>query len=228
MNRILNKRLLFILIVALLYGMLNYSCKKAKNLFSPGPDIVDIDGNLYHSVIIGNQTWMRENLKVTHYRNGKFIPNMKDSSLWATFEEGARCYYDNDSIMYSNLYGAFYNWYAINDSDNIAPKGWHIPSQTEWEELISYLGGKDIAGNKMKAVNYWLSSNENATNESGFSALPGGYRVHDGSFHCVGKDCIFRVKSLANMYYILRSESSEIHLDAGFNENGNFVRCVKD
>jgi uncharacterized protein (TIGR02145 family) len=151
--------------------------------------VTDIDGNVYQTVKIGDQWWMAENLKATHYRNGEAIPNVTDATEWKYLITGAYCDYDDDS---SNVvtHGRLYNWYAVNDNRNIAPEGWHVPTDEEWKELEMFLGmsqseadetgirGTDEGG-KLKEVGtiHWISPNSGATNESGFSALPSGSRI---------------------------------------------------
>jgi uncharacterized protein (TIGR02145 family) len=138
--------------------------------------VTDIDGNVYKTVQIGNQIWMAENLKVSRYRNGDLIPNVTDSEIWRDYlMSGAYCFYENNSA-YNAEYGKLYNWYVVNDNRIIAPVGWHIPTLNEWEILIDYLGGGEIAGGRLKETGtlHWELPNENATNESGFTALPGG------------------------------------------------------
>jgi uncharacterized protein (TIGR02145 family) len=149
--------------------------------------ITDIDGNIYRTIQIGNQIWTVENLKVTRYRNGDTIPNVTDATAWSKLTTGAYCFFGNDS-SYAAVYGRLYNWYAVTDKRNIAPSGWHIPSEAEWDTLIAYLGGESIAGGKMKeaGTTKWASPNAGATNSSGFSALPGGYRYKDGRFSDMG------------------------------------------
>jgi uncharacterized protein (TIGR02145 family) len=137
-----------------------------------GGSVTDIDGNVYGTVVIGTQEWMVENLKVTHYQNGDPITNELVYLQWKALNTGAYCWYDNDETNNRNLYGGLYNWYAVVDSRNICPIGWHIPSEAEWAILTTYLGGENIAGDKLKKVG-WGS---NATNESGFTGLPGGGR----------------------------------------------------
>ncbi len=165
---------------------------------SCGGGVKDLDGNTYKTVKIGNQEWMAENLKVTYYRNGDAIPNVTDAKEWSNLTTGACCNYDNDA---NNLttYGRLYNWYAVNDSRNIAPEGWHVPSDAEWKTLEMHLGmskseaddegwrGTDV-GYKLKesGTTHWSSPNTDATNESGFSALPGGYRYHEGPYDRMG------------------------------------------
>ena len=120
---------------------------------------------------------MAENLKVTHYRNGEPIPNVTDPTAWSVLITGAYCEYDSD-IANVAVYGRLYNWYAVDNGGGIAPEGWHVPSDAEWQTLVDYLGGDAIAGGKMKetGTTHWNTPNTGASNESGFTALPGGHR----------------------------------------------------
>jgi len=197
--------------------------------------VTDIDGNTYQTIKIGNQWWMMENLKVTHYRNGDAIPNVTDNTEWTNLTTGAYCNYNNNSANVAT-YGRLYNWYAVNDSRNIAPAGWHVPTNAEWQTLVDYLGGNLVAGGKMKEVGtaHWDSPNAGATNESGFSALPGGLRSLYGDFWHVG-----RIASLwpsTEYYYdtysawrwILDSTNSEVNCYVLNKGNGLSLRCVRD
>ena len=160
------------------------------------PSMTDQDGNVYKIVKIGSQWWMAENLKVTHYRNGDAIPNVTDNTEWANLSTGACCAYNNDNGNVAT-YGLLYNWYAVVDSRNLAPSGWHVPTDEEWKELEMYLGMRQSEaddsgwrgtdeGSKLKSISGW-NNNGNGTNESGFSALPGGFRYDDsGTFNGVG------------------------------------------
>jgi uncharacterized protein (TIGR02145 family) len=147
------------------------------------------------SVAIGSQIWSTTNLDVTSYRDGTPIPQVTDPSAWANLTTGAWCYYNNNSAN-GTTYGKLYNWYAvagIHDNDPstpnkfLAPTGWHVPSDAEWAVLIDYLGGESVAGGKMKetGTTHWQSPNTGATNQSGFTGLPGGYRSYDGIFNDV-------------------------------------------
>jgi uncharacterized protein (TIGR02145 family) len=139
-------------------------------------NLIDVDGNIYNLVTIGTQVWMKQNLKVTKYNDGTAIPNVTDASQWNTLTTGAYCWYGNSSSN-KDPYGALYNWYTVG-TGKLCPIGWHVPSQTEWNTLLTYLGGTDIAGAKLKetGTSHWKSPNT-ATNESGFNALPGGARA---------------------------------------------------
>ena len=178
----------FVLISTLIFSIvLIGSCIKDEedNNQTPVPitTITDIDGNVYHVITIGSQTWMVENLEVTRFRNGDSIPNITDETQWSNMTSAAWCNYENDQAK-GVLYGRLYNWYAVADSRNICPAGWHIPTQAEWTTLINYLGGESVAGGKLKETGtvHWLSPNTGATNETGFTGLPCGTRNSSGSF----------------------------------------------
>lgn len=145
-------------------------------------EVTDIDGNIYLTVKIGNQVWMAEDLKVTKYNDGSIIPNVTNNSAWASLTSGAYCSYNND-INYKNIYGLIYNWYAIN-TGRLAPEGWHVATDAEWTTLSNYLGGEVVAGGKLKesGTSRWQSPNGGATNETGFTSLPGGLRNDNGTF----------------------------------------------
>jgi uncharacterized protein (TIGR02145 family) len=144
-------------------------------------ECIDADGNSYKVVKIGTQTWMAENLKTTSYRNGDTIANVTDNVEWSYLNSGAYCWFKNE-ISNKNVFGGFYNRYAVVDNRNIAPKGWHVPTEPEWRILIDFLGGQSKAGDKMRetGTEHWASPNAGATNESGFTALPGHNRKDDG------------------------------------------------
>jgi len=202
----------------------------------PEPDcgtVTDIDGNVYQTVTIGTQVWMAENLKVTHYRNGDPIPNVTDNTEWQGLSTGAYCNYDNDEHNVAT-YGRFYNWYAVDDSRNIAPEGWHVPSDAEWQTLVDFLGGDAVAGGKMKEAGYthWLSPNTGATNESGFTALPDGYRNYLGTFNYIGYDAYFWSSTVdygsIAWARLLNYNYSVVYRYHNVNRSGYSVRCVKD
>ena len=167
--------------------MLSSSCSKkndSNNPNLPPATVTDIDCNVYHTVTIGTQVWMVENLNVTHYRNGDPIPNITYNTAWLNDTTGAYSNYNND-VNYSISYGRLYNWYAVANNRKIAPAGWHVPTDAEWTVLTDSLGGDSIAGGKMKEAGtaHWLSPNTGATNSSGFTALPGGGRDYNGGFY---------------------------------------------
>jgi uncharacterized protein (TIGR02145 family) len=151
----------------------------------PGtPSVTDIDGNVYNTVQIGTQCWTQSNLTVSKYRNGDNIPNITDGTQWSQTNissTGAWCNYNNDASN-GTTYGKLYNWYAVNDSRGLCPTGWHVPSDSEWTALHTYLGGTSVAGGALKSTTGWNSPNTGATNSSGFTGLPGGSRVDIGHF----------------------------------------------
>ena len=160
---------------------------------TPGLGVTDIDGNQYATVIIGTQEWMAENLKVSKYSNGDLIPNVTDDTQWSSLTTNAWSYFSNNN-QYENPYGKLYNWYTAADQRNVCPTEWHVPTYDEWSTLINYLdpnanGGSVVpntAGGKMKStgLQFWNSPNIGATNESGFSGLPGGSRNFFGDGIC--------------------------------------------
>ena len=201
--------------------------------------IKEIDENTYSIVSIGKQTWMKENLNVSRFRNGDLIPETKTAEEWEKAGdngEPAWCYYENN-FKNGKKYGKLYNWYAVIDARGLAPEGWHIPSDKEWSTLINFLGGKDNACQKMKSVKGWsenMIGDGNGTNESGFDGLPGGYRSAFGSYSEVGYygywwsststddeiDITSWCRSLSNEYETNREEHSK--------SNGLSVRCLRD
>ncbi|MGD0754583.1 MAG: FISUMP domain-containing protein [Bacteroidales bacterium] len=150
------------------------------------------DGQTYKTVKIGNQIWMAENLKTTKFNDGTAIPLVTDASSWEALTTPSYCWYNNDAASYKATYGALYNWYVVdvesNGGKNVCPKGWHVPSDAEWSTLTSYLGGDSIAGDKLKetGTTHWHGPKTDATNESGFTAVPGGYRYDNGKYYHVG------------------------------------------
>jgi len=197
------------------------------------PTVTDIDGNVYQTVLIGDQCWMMENLKVTHYRNGDPIPNVTDNSTWEGLTSGAYCEHNNDPGNVAT-YGRLYNWYAVDDSRNIAPEGWHVPTDAEWQVLVDYLGVDGVAGGKLKeaGTTHWVSPNTGATNESGFTALPGGYRCYDGGFYNMSSHAYFWSSTEYDDNYAwsrsLGFNYSEVGRSYGSKDYGFSIRCVKD
>ncbi len=153
--------------------------------------VTDVDGNEYKTIQIGNQVWMAENLKVKHYRNGDDVRLVNGGDIWVDLESGAYCY-PNNNVANEDPYGLLYNFYSVNDSRNIAPEGWHIPSREEFSELMYYLGGYDDAGGKLKTVGntYWnstlITADNEGSNESGFSAVAAGCCTASGAFSSFG------------------------------------------
>jgi uncharacterized protein (TIGR02145 family) len=201
--------------------------------------IKDIDGNIYHTVKIGTQTWTVENLKVTKYRDGTPIPVLNDRNLWINDSVGACCYYNNDPAN-GKIYGLLYNGPAILNPKKIAPKGWHIPSDKEWQILINYLGGEKVAGGKLKEKGnaHWME-NVDATNQSGFTALPAGLRdcniqvtAKYNSFDWLGLRTLFASSTewgnTIVWVYDLQNLNGSVFRKHGGGCGGISVRCVKD
>jgi uncharacterized protein (TIGR02145 family) len=207
--------------------------------------VTDIDGNIYQTVKIGDQEWMLENLKVTHYRNGDPIPNVSDSGTWDNLSTGAYCDYNND-VNNVAAYGRLYNWYAVDDSRNLAPEGWHVPTDEEWKQLEMYLGlsqaeadaigfrGTDEGGKlKESGTFYWQTPNTGATNESDFTAMPGGCRGENAIHWGIGDYALFwtstehTISSLGWRRYLKYNESRIFRSNFG-KQSGLSVRCVKD
>jgi uncharacterized protein (TIGR02145 family) len=199
----------------------------------PAGTVTDIDGNVYHCITIGTQVWMVENLKVTKYRNGDPIPIVSDKTQWGKLQKGACCIYEN-KVSNNAIYGKLYNWYAVNDSRNIAPKGWHVPTDAEWMTLINYLGGETVAGGKMKETGtaLWLKPNAGATNSSGFKALPGGTRGFTGIFNTMRYYCVFWSSTQVDEYQSYSHTLNYIVQTSLKNSSGKqfgfSIRCVKD
>jgi len=193
----------------------------------------DGDGNNYSIVTIGTQTWMIENLKTTKYSNGTPIPLVTDSQ-WADRILPAYCWYNNDSVSYITPYGALYNWYAVTSINGLAPKGWHIPSSGELATLTDYYGGDMVAGDKLKesGTNHWTSPNSGATNESGFTALPGGLRRNDGPFSDINKYGVWWSSTYSVQFqawqWTMAFDMENAHQIASSTSNGLSVRCIKD
>ncbi|MFA5972706.1 MAG: fibrobacter succinogenes major paralogous domain-containing protein [Lentimicrobiaceae bacterium] len=237
------------LIVMGLTLILANSCKKDDTdsssqeggiLFNPKltyGTVKDIDGNVYKTISIGTQVWMAENLKVTRYRNGDSISKVADNSAWYKLTTGAYCNYSNSTDK-GDIYGKLYNWHAVNDPRNLCPSGWHVPNDAEWEKLFEQLGGYQVIGGKMKetGINHWAYINDGATNESGFTGLPGGMRYFDGGFIDVGQSGYWWSSTDAPDYYNLDAYyqflsgagDNNVGYGTGSKNNGISIRCLKD
>jgi uncharacterized protein (TIGR02145 family) len=196
--------------------------------------IADIEGNVYMIVTIGAQTWMAENLRTTKYNNGEPIINVTDDVTWSSLTNGAYCWYNN-SPANKDTWGALYNWYAVSDNRNIAPIGWHVPTDEEWNTLVLYLGGNLVAGGKLKETGtiHWSSPNTAATNTFGFTAIPAGGRG--------GQTAIFGGINLASNYWTnsqintgtawyraVHYDNASVLHDPFEKYFGFSVRCVRD
>ncbi len=215
--------LIFIVILFLI------SCKKEEVVSNT---ITDVDGNIYHYVKIGTQTWVVENLRTTKYNDGIIIPNVTNNSTWINTDSGGYCSYNNTTnIDTIKSYGLLYNWFAVN-SGKLCPKGWHVPTKTEFTTLINYLGGDSSAINKLQEVGlkHWTGYNSKASNSSGFTAIPGGARDLDGSFNRIGSDGYWWSSTEANINnsnYLFIS-INELSISFSGKTIGSSVRCIKD
>ena len=196
--------------------------------------VSDIDGNVYHTVGIGTQIWMVENLKTTKYNDGTTIPLITDGTTWSNLSSPAYCWYNNDSVTYKNTYGALYNWDAIH-TNKLCPLGWHIPTDSEWVVLIKHVGGDTTAGGKLKeaGITHWSVPNTGATNSTYFYALPGGYRNGNlGSFVGIKDNGFWWSSSESNASEswcrIIYFSSDDIFRENIKKTSGFSVRCLKD
>ena len=210
--------------------------------------VTDIDENTYQLVTICNQTWTKSNLNVSHYRNGDIIPQVTDPTQWQNLTTGAWCYYNNDPSN-GGVYGKLYNWYAVHDSRGLAPQGYHIPTDSEWNSLVTCLDPSYIpmssvtndfslvAGGKMKetGTTHWASPNAGANNNSGFTALPAGWRLDSmnndfnqslGYMGCWWSSSEYNSTNALNRY--VDYYDSNAYRGYGFKYYGYTVRCLKD
>jgi uncharacterized protein (TIGR02145 family) len=200
--------------------------------------MTDQDGNTYKTITIGSQTWMAENLRTTKYRNGDPIPNITDNAAWTAATTGAYSNYKNSTNKNTNnIYGGLYNWFAVSDNRNIAPQGWHVPTDSELTDLTTFLGGENLAGGKMKEIGtvHWTAPNTNATNESGFTALPCGSRGGDGdgSFNFLGDYGFYwsstQYDASTAWCHSLDFNNAQFQHSYGWNKHaGASVRLIKD
>jgi len=237
-NKFQRFKLIYSFILMGVLFLVTNGCKKDDTTTTNNPvvtatTVTDVEGNVYKIKTIGTQTWMTENLKTTKYRNGDLIPNVTDNTLWSGLSTGAYCTYDN-SATNGSIYGKLYNYFAITDTRNIAPTGWHVPTYAEWEILVNYLGGKNTAGGKLKETGFahWGTPNIAASNSSEFTGLPGGIRNDTGLFYylgTVGDFWAYNSDSSNDAYYFNLSDSSGDVWDDNIDEqSGCSVRCVKN
>jgi uncharacterized protein (TIGR02145 family) len=190
-----------------------------------GPSVTDFDGNVYKTVKIGNQTWMAENLKSTHYSDGTLIPSFVYGDDTANVRVYGRLYRSAAALKNASASG-------ISKVQGAAPVGWHIPSVAEWQMLVDYLGGSAVAGGKLKATgtDQWKGPNAGATNESRFRALPGGYFRVDGIYMALGERAIFLTTSSPDPLMVrgLRNSTAEVISEQFHPLDALSLRCVKD
>jgi len=213
---------------------------------STGGTVTDIDGNVYNTVTIGSQVWMKENLKTSKYRNGDVIPTNLPDSTWQNTSSGAYAIYNNDAAN-NTIYGKFYNWYAVADPRGLCPAGWHVPTDHDWQLLTKYLDPaadttqccSNNAGGKMKSTGtieagtgLWYSPNQDATNSSGFNGLPGGGRDGNGTYYYVGGYGYWwsstEYSSTLAWYRLLSYGSGSSGRSNNAKTYGFSVRCLRD
>lgn len=194
----------------------------------------DIDGNIYKTIVIGGQTWMAENLRVTRFQNGDTIPNITDNEEWAALTTGAYCNYNNTNNLDTiATYGRLYNWYAVADSRKLAPISWRVPTIADWTELIEYLGGDTIASNALKEVGtyHWEDPFE-SDNSSGFTAIPNGRRYLAENFSGIGFYNVLWTASEYNLnqagFLYLYYFDSKVWKGINYKQNGYAVRLIKE
>jgi uncharacterized protein (TIGR02145 family) len=199
--------------------------------------VTDVDGNTYGTISFGGQEWMSSNLRTSRYRNGDPIPNVQDNMQWYNLSAGAWRHYDNNTAHEAN-YGKLYNHYTVSDPRNVCPAGWHVPSQADWNGLVSVLGGAEVAGAKLKEMGtlqegtgLWNAPNYGATNQIGFSARPGGAHFTNGSFN-MGNEASFwtseSVDESFSYWRMIHADSAWVSPGEHGNNVGMSIRCKRD
>jgi uncharacterized protein (TIGR02145 family) len=223
----------------IIFTILLTNCKKENNSNDSNSllTVTDIDGNVYHTIAIGTQIWMVENLKTTRYRNGDFIPTTTPSTFNISNETSPKyqwAYFGNNSNIAT--YGRLYTWASVVDIRNISPIGWHVPTDAEWTTLTTNLGGESIAGGKLKenGTIHWHSPNTGATNEKSFTALPSGFRNPDGWYNSIGFNCSWwsstesESDTVSAYLRTILFNDSIIFRPMCWRLHGFSVRCIKD
>ncbi len=200
---------------------------------TPPADSISRPCVILTTIQIGTQNWTLKNLEVTTYANGETIPQEQNPAAWANLTTGAWCYFNN-TLSNGTTYGKLYNWYAVNDPRGLAPYGYHIPTDVEWSTLITSQGGTLTAGGKLKeyGVSHWLAPNTGATNSSGFTGLPGGYRSDLGSDFNFAIEGNWWTKTQidannAKEFYLVNTNASILPYTL-LKKSGLSVRCLKD
>lgn len=201
-------------------------------LQNPAGTVCDADGNIYHTVKIGDQEWTVENLRTSTYNNGDSIPYISYEASWGDTQEGAWCYYNTDT-SYLSTYGKMYNWYVVKDSRKVAPVGWHIPNDAEWLQLINHVGGVGVAGGKLKdQITGWDLPNVAATNEYGLSIRGSGLRSYLGLYQHIRTNGYYWSSSElggnSGKYYRARRTYADFDNSVTQKTSGMAIRCVKD
>ncbi len=206
------------------------SCSKSD---TSSPPVTDIDGNTYRTARIGEQTWMAQNLKTVTLSDGTAIPVVSDPAGWSTLETPGCCWYNNDGDSIKKIYGALYNFYAAG-SGKLCPKGWHVPSDIDWNKLRDFLGDTLTAGGRLKeeGILHWKTPNTGADNNTGFSALPAGIRYFEGTYSSISSFASFwsstEYNSSKAWYFSLYYSDSVALMNTTSRKDGFSVRCIKD
>lgn len=224
MEKLKIKNYLSLLLLIALPSLI-ISCEK-----DSGNKIVDFEGNVYNTVSIGTQVWIKENLRTTRLNDGTKIQLMPDGSDWENLKTPGYCWYGNHEAFFSlNHYGALYNGYAVN-SGKLCPLGWHIPKDEDWHELSLYVG-MDSGGGKLKETGTvdWIIPNSDASNETGFTALPGGYRrAYYKDYSSFRYRAYFWTFTSAESFELNGSNSNVTSRPFIQQNDGASVRCIKD
>jgi uncharacterized protein (TIGR02145 family) len=211
----------------------------------PYGTMFDQDGNSYKTIQIGNQTWMAENLKTGHFRNGDLIQVVEDSAEWSQLSSAASCWYENNGSLYDCPFGRLYNWYSVADPRGLCPDGWHVPDYFDWTNLSLYIDPlsetsclscdlSPYAGGKIKSAGtvLWQTPNAGGFNETGFSALPSGFRSYQGNFSFLGQYSgwwpNYPSESGSIWYNVVSYKDAKLYLYSNMKGSGFSVRCLKD
>lgn len=221
--------------VGIQYGDEVYFSSNDTVLFNPDlsyGEVADLEGNNYKTVQIGTQTWMAENLRSTKLNDGSSIGPLFSNDQWMSSKNPGYCWYNNDAI-YKATYGALYNQYLINDSSKLCPLGWHIPTVFEAYDLIMYLGGEEVGGTKMKetGIAHWNVPYIDATNECGFTALPGGQRIYSGGFIDIKNSAnwwIINNNTYPSSFFVSHTYGNVHVIESMGNGFGLSIRCIRD
>jgi uncharacterized protein (TIGR02145 family) len=196
--------------------------------------VTDIDGNTYPTVTIGSQVWMAKNLDVSRYRNGDPIPQVQDQTEWSNLTTGAWCYYENNTAN-GPIYGKLYNWYAVNDPRGLAPEGWHVPNNNDWNSMRVFIGCDTVnfystEAGKLREVGttHWGTTHTGVTNETGFTALGAGYRTFDSRFRDLLYDTYWWSGNTLPYLLGITVDDEYCSLFVESYRFGASVRCIKD
>jgi uncharacterized protein (TIGR02145 family) len=203
-----------------------------ENKDKPPDPVTDIEGNSYKTELIGDQVWMVENLKTSTLSDGSEIPEVPDAIDWNELTTPGHCWYNNDKAANKDIYGALYNYYAVN-SGKLCPTGWHVPSKDEWQKLREVLGDTITGGGKLKeeGTEHWKTPNTGALNSTGFTALPAGIRYFEGTFNSLSYFTSFwsATESDNNSWYLSLYYSDAVAaVNNSSKKDGFSIRCIKD